>query len=77
MQGLIAEVLAAWREAERVAGEHPSGTIHDEAVIAALKLRELYQELVKNAEAADAEAARRALDQLRLALPRERQVERA
>ncbi len=49
MQGLISEVLAAWREAERVVTEHPEGPDHDRAVLAVEQLRALYAELTSGA----------------------------
>ncbi len=52
MQKLLQVVLNAWREADRVAGERPSGSQeHDAALVAAGRLRELYSELVESARA--------------------------
>ena len=42
---LIEDVLAAWREAERLAEHAESAQDRDLAVVAAARLRELYQEL--------------------------------
>jgi hypothetical protein len=48
MQTLVAEILAAWRRAERLATELPPGTSeHTAAVTACERLRELYQDMTK------------------------------
>ena len=45
MQTLVAEVLTAWRRAERLMGLLPAGTAQQEAaVMAADSLRELYED---------------------------------
>jgi hypothetical protein len=49
---LIAEVLAAWRRAERLANELPPESIEQEAANAACeKLRQVYQELTSSGAA--------------------------
>ena len=46
MQKLVAEVMAAWRRAERLAGELPEGTeAHDVAQRTCERLRDVYSEL--------------------------------
>jgi hypothetical protein len=46
VQKLVAQVLAAWREAERVVAEHEPGTPdYEAAMVAELRLRDLYAEL--------------------------------
>ena len=46
MQTMVAEVLAAWRRAERLAEELPEGTPDQAAALAACeRLRDLYREL--------------------------------
>ena len=46
MQTLVAEILAAWRRAERLANELPEGSLEQSAAQAvAEKLRDVYQEL--------------------------------
>jgi hypothetical protein len=53
MNRLVAEVVAAWREAERVVRESPDGPERDEAIFAALRLRELALRLAEGPESAD------------------------
>ena len=51
MQTLVAEILSAWRRAERLTGLLPAETPeHAAAVIATEKLRELYQEVTLRVE---------------------------
>ena len=46
MQTLVAEILAAWRRAERLSEQLPPGTPeHDAAQRACERLRDLYHEL--------------------------------
>ena len=46
MHNLVADVLAAWREAERVASENPRGSDRNfEALAATVRLRALFAEL--------------------------------
>ena len=46
MQKLVAEIMAAWRRAERLAATLPDGTPeHDAAQRACNRLRDAYQEL--------------------------------
>ena len=53
MQALITQVLAAWREAERVASHtHPSTAQHRAAVAAVERLRALYLDLMDAVKAA-------------------------
>jgi hypothetical protein len=60
MQTLVAEILAAWRRAERLSATLQAGSLEQSAaLVAAYRLRELYQDLVKVAgkvEEADARA---------------------
>jgi hypothetical protein len=72
MQALVAEVLSAWREADRAAGESPPGTCeHDTAVLASERLRALYSELTANSSTRlpDDHRLRALLERVRL--PRE------
>jgi ABC-type nitrate/sulfonate/bicarbonate transport system substrate-binding protein len=49
MRTLVAEVLAAWRRAERLAAELPPGSAEQAAAQrAGERLRDLYQELVSS-----------------------------
>jgi hypothetical protein len=49
MRTLVAEVLAAWRRAERLTAELPAGTPeHAAALDACERLRALYQDLVSS-----------------------------
>jgi hypothetical protein len=58
MQKLVAEVLAAWREADRVAAEYAPGTTdHLAALEAVERLRELYAKLTGLATGDEATAA--------------------
>lgn len=61
MHHLVADVLAAWREAERVASENaPGSDRHFEALAATVRLRALFAELTDSVAtdgAPDAEAA--------------------
>ena len=63
MRTLVAEILAAWRRAERLAGELEEGTAeHDAAVLACERLRDLYRTLTSTGLVADmTEADARAL----------------
>jgi hypothetical protein len=60
MQTLVAEILAAWRRAERLSNELPEGSLEQAAAHAAAgKLRDIYQELTKTGavhEISEAEA---------------------
>jgi len=70
MQGLVAEVLAAWREAERVASEHPTGPEHDAAQFAVDRLRTLYFELTSGRPGHESDnEARALLERARLRRP--------
>jgi hypothetical protein len=58
MQALVKEVLAAWREAERVAAQQPPGSAdHDAAVIAIERLRNLFTELTTHGSSVNHEMA--------------------
>lgn len=49
MRTLVAEVLAAWRRAERLAGELPPGTAEQAAAqLACERLRDLYRDLTSS-----------------------------
>ena len=61
MQKLVAEIMAAWRRAERLAATLPDGSAeHDAALRACNRLRDAYQELTHSgvAEALTAAEAR-------------------
>ena len=61
MQKLVAEIMAAWRRAERLAATLPDNTAeHDAALRACNRLRDAYQELTHSgvAEALTAAEAR-------------------
>jgi hypothetical protein len=48
MQTLVAEILAAWRRAERLSNELPQGSLEQAAAQAvAEKLRDIYQDLTQ------------------------------
>jgi hypothetical protein len=48
MQTLVAEILAAWRRAERLSNELPKGSLEQVAAQAvAEKLRDIYQDLTR------------------------------
>ena len=48
MRTLVAETLAAWRQAERVLEQSEPGTPdHETAVLAVSRLRDLYQQLTE------------------------------
>jgi hypothetical protein len=67
MQALVREVLAAWREAERVALEHAPGTLeYKTAHFAVERLRLLYIDLVDGDALMDPAAVAALLGQLRL-----------
>ena len=68
VQALVAEVLRAWREAERVANEREPGTSdHVAAMIAVERLRDVYADLMSaQAGETDATADRSILDTVRL-----------
>jgi hypothetical protein len=54
MQTLVAQILAAWRRAERLANELPDGTLEQAAARAvADKMRDIYQDLTENGAAHD------------------------
>jgi hypothetical protein len=58
MQALVTEVLAAWREAERVAMQHPLGSPdHAAAVVAIERLRNLFMELTSGQSSVSPETA--------------------
>ncbi len=58
MQTLVAEILAAWRRADRLAGELEPGTPeHAAAATACERLRDLYQDLTKSGAAREISAA--------------------
>lgn len=58
MQKLVAEILAAWRRAERLAGTLPEGSLErDAAQRASDRLRDAYQELTHSGVAAALTAA--------------------
>ena len=70
MQALVREVLAAWREAERVATEHAPGTPeHAAAQLAVQRLRLLYIDLVDGSALSDPASAEALLAKVRLPLP--------
>jgi hypothetical protein len=67
MQALVREVLAAWREAERVATDHAPGTPeHRVAQVAVERLRVLYIDLVDGDALLDPAAVAVLLAELRL-----------
>lgn len=68
VQRLIASVLAAWREAERVAEGDP-GPAHDAAVAAAAQLRDVYQTLALAAPPEQARVSDLRLDSVRRTEP--------
>jgi hypothetical protein len=54
MQTLVAQILAAWRRAERLSNELPEGTLEQAAAQAvAEKMRDIYQDLTENGVAHD------------------------
>ena len=57
MQTLVANVLAAWRRAERLAEELPPGRERDAAALAALRLRDVYHELTEARASGEVAAA--------------------
>jgi hypothetical protein len=68
MQTLVAEILAAWRRAERLADDLPPGREQDAAEHACDRLRELYHELTGGRgvaqELSDADARKLVTDAL-------------
>ena len=67
MRTLVAEVLAAWRRAERLAGELAPGTPDQTAAqLASERLRDLYHELTSSGvvEPLDEATARSLLEEL-------------
>jgi hypothetical protein len=67
MQALVREVLAAWRQAERVASEHAPGTPeHRAAEVAVERLRLLYIDLVDGDALLDPAAVEALLAKFRL-----------
>lgn len=65
MNTLIAEVLAAWREAERLATTADAQQDRERARVAASRLRDLYQEL-DGQELVDESTLRTALERFRV-----------
>ena len=67
MQALVAEVLAAWRRAERLSEQLPPGTPeHSAAVNASERLRDLYGDLTRSGIEIDAvtvDAVRQAVEE--------------
>jgi hypothetical protein len=62
LRTLVAEILAAWRRAERLAGSLPAGTSEQAAAEgAAERLRDLYHELTSSGIQEVTEADARAL----------------
>jgi hypothetical protein len=58
MQKLVAEIMAAWRRAERLAATMPAGSVErDAAERAAMRLRGAYQELTHSGVATQISAA--------------------
>ena len=58
MQKLVAEIMAAWRRAERLSGTLPQGSAeHDAAQRACERLRDAYQELTHSGVAEALSAA--------------------
>ena len=54
MKTLVEAVLAAWRESERIAADHPAGSReHDVALAAAEHLRQAYALVTASSPAAD------------------------
>ena len=52
MQTLVAEMLAAWRRAERLSNELPQGSVAQAAAQAvAEKMRDIYQDLIRSGAA--------------------------
>jgi hypothetical protein len=66
MNGLVAEVLAAWREAERVADQTSAGPEHDRATFAAERLRDVYHELVNAPDGSDGAELHEAIERFRV-----------
>jgi hypothetical protein len=67
MQALVREVLAAWRDAERVASEHAPGMPeHRAAQVAVERLRLLYIDLVDGDALSDPDSAVALLASIRL-----------
>jgi hypothetical protein len=65
MQTLVAEVLAAWRRADRLVATLPQHSLeYSAAVVAAERLHDLYQDLVKVAGVVDEADARSLLTEL-------------
>jgi hypothetical protein len=58
LQKLVAEIMAAWRRAERLAGSLPEGSLERSAAERACeRLRDAYQELTHSGVAAGLTAA--------------------
>jgi hypothetical protein len=58
MQTLVAEILAAWRRADRLTGEYAPGTLeHAAAVAASDRLREVYRDLTSSGAAREVSEA--------------------
>jgi hypothetical protein len=58
MQTLVAEILAAWRRAERLSNELPQGSLEQVAAQAvAEKLRNIYQDLTRSGAAREVSEA--------------------
>jgi hypothetical protein len=54
VQTLVAEILAAWRRAERLSNELPQGSVEQAAAQAvAGKMRDIYQDLTHSGAAHD------------------------
>ena len=66
MQTLVANVLAAWRRAERLAEELPPGRERDAAALAAVRLRDAYHELTRAVASGDGVAEGLAVQALAL-----------
>jgi hypothetical protein len=58
MQTLVAEILAAWRRADRLTHEHTAGTLeHAAAMEASDRLREVYRDLTHSGAAREVSEA--------------------
>jgi hypothetical protein len=69
VQTLVAEILAAWRRADRLASELPAGTPeHEAALLACERLRDLYHDLTRPGGVADELSDREATELLRAAI---------
>jgi hypothetical protein len=62
VRALVQETLAAWREAERLAGDAEAGSVRQRRMlVAAGQLRQLYRDLTRSRDEPDAETSRERL----------------